>query len=263
MNMLKDKIIQFLENTELKVQPIDNNMLIIEKADQRSNPYDYYCITIDMQTRIMYDTYVDSYEEIGEYDCDDALITALSSVLNKVEIVLFARHNGECVYFKYTSNIEDYIKVLEERKRDLLLKGYQILASEFYSLTRIEPIIYDDSFNYNDIICCLNNIYDRLKNAYQYSKTYEIPTNRNIEKEYAVSIVTGCMTWERILGIEMEGYSGLSQINVGIEFGHIGNIFGGMYILAYPSDERAFAASPQLLETIKEQIDKKCNNRRI
>lgn len=41
------------------------------------------------------------------------------------------------------------------------------MAVEFYGLKRIDPILYDKTFDHDDIISCINNLYDFLSKAYE------------------------------------------------------------------------------------------------
>lgn len=257
--MLYDKIQEFINNTECELASGEYGMFIIRTKRQKfvSNMNDYY-ISIDIRNRILYDTYSwDTYEEIGIYKSDEDLLKALSCIINKIEIVLFVRKEGACSFYKYTSTISNYINILDEAKMDLAQQGFTILAAEFYCLKHVESIIYDDTFSYRDVICCLNSIYDMLIKKYEDSKPYEMIRFKNSKTMYARSIITEHINWERALAIDKEGYSNPFFITVGVENACIGNIFASMYIMAYPSDERAIAASPKLLESIKEKVDKK------
>ena len=172
---------------------------------------------------------------------------ALSNILNKVEIVLFARIDGRCTYHKITSVLDDYMEAMETAKANLEKQGYRVLAVEFYSLKQIEPILYDGTFDHNDIISCINNVYDFLLKEYQDRTPFDA-SNKNLAGSRGS--IRYKIDFERIIGLYNNGYyrdgsRGMDIIKIGIKSGRIGRLFASMYILPYPSDE----------ETIREKLD--------
>lgn len=236
----------------------DKSWSVGEKRFVKNYENVYYFLTIDANHRIIYDTYDwCHYEEVGRYKTDEELLMALSNILNKVEIVLFARIDGRCTYHKITSVLDDYMEAMETAKANLEKQGYRVLAVEFYSLKQIEPILYDGTFDHNDIISCINNVYDFLLKEYQDRTPFDA-SNKNLAGSRGS--IRYKIDFERIIGLYNNGYyrdgsRGMDIIKIGIKSGRIGRLFASMYILPYPSDEEEYAVSPKLLETIREKLD--------
>jgi len=258
---MKEKVQEILESAGMRMAPFEEGCYAVGEKNHEAEVWEYF-VLFDIKNRIFYSTYggTRTYEEIARYDSDDEFIESIPNVLDRVEIIMFARKDGQCEFFKYTGKLENYLKETEVRKENLKQNGYDVLGVEFYSVMHLEPILYDESFNYKDILCCVDRIYDQLIEIYKDRKPYQQIWHRNLEEKYKLPIIDSLIRYNKTLGMDREGRNAPDIIIVSVDGASLGRIYSRMTILPYPSDEVCYTVSPKSMETIREKLDYQFEN---